>query len=395
VKTVYVDNNATTKVAPEVLEEMIPYFSELYGNPSSMHFFGGQVQKKVNEAREKVADLLKADPAEIVFTSCGTESDNAAILGTLDSYPEKRHVITTRVEHPAVGNVSTYLGRKGYRVTELSVDREGRLDLDELRESITENTALVSIMYANNETGVVFPIEESGEIVKARGIPFHTDAVQAVGKIPINLTKSTIDMLSISGHKLHSPKGIGVLYIRKGTKFSPFMIGGHQERGRRGGTENVPYIIGLGKACELAKKHLEDENTKVKTLRDYLESKILERIPNTLVNGDRKNRLPNTVSVSFEFVEGESILLLLSDLGICASSGSACTSGSLEPSHVLRAMGVPFTAAHGSIRFSLSIYNTKEEMDYIIEHLPPIIQRLRDISPFWKDYLKSQGKSSS
>jgi cysteine desulfurase len=392
VKTVYVDNNATTKVAPEVLEEMIPYFSELYGNPSSMHFFGGQVQKKVNEAREKVADLLEADPAEIVFTSCGTESDNAAILGTLDSYPEKRHVITTRVEHPAVGNVSTYLGRKGYRVTELSVDREGRFDLDELRESITEGTALVSIMYANNETGVVFPIEESGEIVKARGIPFHTDAVQAVGKIPINLKKSTIDMLSISGHKLHSPKGIGVLYIRKGTKFSPFMIGGHQERGRRGGTENVPYIIGLGKACELAKKHLEDENTKVKTLRDYLESKILERIPNTLVNGDRKNRLPNTVSVSFEFVEGESILLLLSDLGICASSGSACTSGSLEPSHVLRAMGVPFTAAHGSIRFSLSIYNTKEEMDYIIEHLPPIIQRLRDISPFWKDYLRSQGK---
>jgi cysteine desulfurase len=392
VKTVYVDNNATTRVAPEVLEEMMPYFSELYGNPSSMHFFGGQVQKKVSEAREKVADLLGADPSEIVFTSCGTESDNAAILGTLDSYPEKRHVITTRVEHPAVGNVSTYLGRKGYRVTELSVDREGRLDLDELRESITEGTALVSIMYANNETGVIFPIEESGEIVKARGIPFHTDAVQAVGKIPMNLKRSTIDMLSISGHKLHAPKGIGVLYIRKGTKFSPFLIGGHQEKGRRGGTENVPYIIGLGKACELAKKNLDEENTQVKALRDYLEAKLLEKIPNTLVNGDRKNRLPNTVSVSFEYVEGESILLLLSDLGICASSGSACTSGSLEPSHVLRAMGVPFTAAHGSIRFSLSVYNTKEEMDYIIEHLPPIIQRLRDISPFWKDYLKVQGK---
>jgi cysteine desulfurase len=392
VKTVYVDNNATTKVAPEVLEEMIPYFSELYGNPSSMHFFGGQVQKKVNEAREKVADLLGADPSEIVFTSCGTESDNAAILGTLDSYPEKRHVITTRVEHPAVGNLSTYLGRKGYRVTELSVDREGRLDLDELRESITEGTALVSIMYANNETGVIFPVEESGEIVKARGIPFHTDAVQTVGKIPLNMKRSTVDMLSLSGHKLHAPKGIGVLYIRKGTKFSPFLIGGHQEKGRRGGTENVPYIIGLGKACELAKKNLDEENTRVKTLRDYLEAKLLEKIPNTLVNGDRKNRLPNTVSVSFEYVEGESILLLLSDLGICASSGSACTSGSLEPSHVLRAMGVPFTAAHGSIRFSLSVYNIKEEMDYIIEHLPPIIQRLRDISPFWKDYLKAQGK---
>jgi cysteine desulfurase len=392
VRTVYVDNNATTKVAPEVLEEMLPYFSEFYGNPSSMHFFGGQVQKRVDEARAKVADFLGAEPSEIVFTSCGTESDNAAILGTLDSYPEKRHLITTRVEHPAVGNVSTYLGRKGYRVTELSVDREGRLDLDELRESLTDETALVTIMYANNETGVVFPIEEIGEIVKARGIPFHTDAVQAAGKIPLNMKKSKVDMLSISGHKLHAPKGIGVLYIRKGTRFSPFMIGGHQEKGRRGGTENVPYIIGLGKACELAKKHLDEENTKVKALRDYLETKLLEKIPNTLVNGDRVHRLPNTVSVSFEYVEGESILLLLSDLGICASSGSACTSGSLEPSHVLRAMGVPFTAAHGSIRFSLSIYNTKEEMDYIIEHLPPIIQRLRDISPFWKDYLKAQGR---
>jgi cysteine desulfurase len=392
VKTVYVDNNATTKVAPEVLEVMLPYFSEYYGNPSSMHFFGGQVQKKVDEARAKVADFLGGEPSEIVFTSCGTESDNAAILGTLDSYPEKRHLISTRVEHPAVGNVSTYLGRKGYRVTELSVDREGRLDPDELRESLTDETALVTIMYANNETGVVFPIEEIGEIVKARGVPFHTDAVQAAGKIPLHMKKSKIDMLSISGHKLHAPKGIGVLYIRKGTKFSPFMIGGHQEKGRRGGTENVPYIIGLGKACELAKKHLDEENTKVKALRDYLEAKILEKIPNTLVNGDRVHRLPNTVNVSFEYVEGESILLLLSDLGICASSGSACTSGSLEPSHVLRAMGVPFTAAHGSIRFSLSTYNTKEEMDYIIEHLPPIIQKLRDISPFWKDYLKSQGK---
>ena len=391
-KTVYVDNNATTKVAPEVLEAMLPYFSEYYGNPSSMHFFGGQVQKRVDEAREKVADFLGADPSEIVFTSCGTESDNASILGTLDSYPEKRHLITTRVEHPAIGNVCTYLGRKGYRITELSVDREGRLDLDKLRESIIEETALVTVMYANNETGMIFPIEEIGEIVKAKGIPFHTDAVQAAGKIPLNMKKSKIDMLSISGHKLHAPKGIGVLYIRKGTRFSPYMIGGHQEKGRRGGTENVPYIIGLGKACELAKKHLGEENTRVKALRDYLEVKLLEKIPNTLVNGDRVNRLPNTVSVSFEYVEGESILLLLSDLGICASSGSACTSGSLEPSHVLRAMGVPFTAAHGSIRFSLSIYSTKEEMDYIIEHLPPIIQKLRDISPFWKDYLKSQGK---
>ncbi len=379
-------------MAPEVLEAMMPYFSEYYGNPSSMHFFGGQVARKVNEARERAADLLGADPSEIVFTSCGTESDNAAILGTLDSYPEKRQFITTRVEHPAVGNVSTYLSRKGHHVTELSVDREGRLDPDELKESITDQTAIVSTMYANNETGVIFPIEKIGEIVKEKGVPFHTDAVQAVGKIPINLRKSTIDLLSLSGHKLHAPKGIGILYIRKGTKFSPFMIGGHQEKGRRGGTENVPYIIGLGKACELAQRNMEDENTRVRALRDYLEQKILDKIPNTLVNGDRVNRLPNTVSVSFEYVEGESILLLLSDLGICASSGSACTSGSLEPSHVLRAMGVPFTAAHGSIRFSLSVYNTKEEMDYIIEHLPPIIERLRDISPFWRDYLKSKEK---
>ena len=391
-KTVYVDNNATTRVAPEVLEVMLPFFSEYYGNPSSMHFFGGQVQKKVDEARARVADFLGAEPSEIVFTSCGTESDNAAILGTLDSYPEKRHIITTRVEHPAVGNVSTYLGRKGYRVTELSVDREGRLDLDELRESLTDGTAVVTIMYANNETGVIFPIEEIGEIVKAKGVPFHTDAVQAAGKIPLSMKKSKLDLLSISGHKLHAPKGIGILYIRKGTKFSPFLIGGHQEKGRRGGTENVPYIIGLGKACELAQKHLNEENTNVRALRDYLEAKLLEKIPNTLVNGDRKSRLPNTASLSFEFVEGESILLLLSDLGICATSGSACTSGSLEPSHVLRAMGVPFTAAHGSIRFSLSIYSTKEEMDYIIEHLPPIIQRLRDISPFWNDYLRAQGR---
>jgi len=379
-------------VAPEVLEAMLPYFSEFYGNPSSMHFFGGQVQKKVNEAREQAADFLGAEPSEIVFTSCGTESDNAAIFGTLDSYPEKRHFITSRVEHPAVMNVSSHLSRKGYRTTEISVDREGRLDLDELKESIMDETALVSIMYANNETGVLFPIEEIGEIVKSSGIPFHTDGVQAAGKIPLNMKQSTIDLLSVSGHKLHAPKGIGILFIRKGTKFSPFMIGGHQEKGRRGGTENVPYIIGIGKACELAKKNLDTENSRVKTLRDYLETKLLEKIPNTLINGDQVHRLPNTLSVSFEYVEGESILLLLSDLGICASSGSACTSGSLEPSHVLRAMGVPFTAAHGSIRFSLSIYNTKEEMDYIIDHLPPIIQRLRDISPFWKDYLKAQGK---
>ena len=393
-KTVYMDNNATTRVAPEVVEAMLPFFSDLYGNPSSMHHFGGQVAQEIAKAREKVANLLHADPTEIVFTSCGTESDNAAIRGTLDSYPEKNHVITTRVEHPAVLNVAQYLRARGYRVTELGVDREGQMDVDELHDAIDDQTAVVSIIYANNETGVIFPIEEIGEIVKARGVPLHTDAVQAVGKIPLDMARSHVDMMSISGHKLHAPKGIGVFYIRKGTKFSPFFIGGHQEGGRRGGTENVPYLIGLGKAAELAMEHMEEENGRVKALRDRLEAELLEQIPNTLVNGDQEHRLPNTSSLSFEYVEGESILLLMSDEGICASSGSACTSGSLEPSHVLRAMGVPFTAAHGSIRFSLSIYNTAEDVDYVIEKLPPIIERLREISPFWKDYVEGKPISS-
>ena len=384
-KVVYLDNNATTKTAPEVVETMLPYFTDLYGNPSSMHVFGGQVAKQVQSARGQVATLIGADPMEIVFTSCGTESDNASIWGTLNSYPQKKHIITTRVEHPAVGNLATYLSKKGYKVTTLPVDREGRLDLDQLSAAMTEETALVSIMWANNETGVLFPIEKIAQMVKARGIVFHTDAVQAVGKLPIDLSKVPIDLLSFSGHKLHAPKGIGVLYIRKGTRFTPFMIGGHQERGRRGGTENVPYIMGLGKACELAQKNLNLENDRVRALRDRLEQGILKTVPKVLINGRPDERLGNTSSVSFEYVEGESILLLLSNLGICASSGSACTSGSLEPSHVLRAMGVPFTAAHGSIRFSLSIYNTEEEIDYVLSHLPPIISRLREISPFWKD----------
>ena len=382
-KTIYVDNNATTRVAPEVVEEMSPYFSELYGNPSSMHFFGGQVNTKVEEARERVAGLIGARPQEIIFTSCGTESDNTAIMSALESNPEKRHVVTTRVEHPAVKNLVGQLKREGYLVTELPVDRDGLLSMDEVSQVITEDTAIVSVMWANNETGVLYPVEEIAKVAKNRGAIFHTDAVQAVGKIPINLAESQIDMLSISGHKLHAPKGVGVLYVRRGTRFSPYIIGGHQEEGRRGGTENVPYIIGMGKACELAANHLEDMQVRVKGLRDKLEDSLLEQIPNSIVNGDRDQRLPNTSSISFEYVEGESILLKLSDHGICASSGSACTSGSLEPSHVLRAMGVPFTAAHGSIRFSLSSYNTEEEIDFILQVMPPIIEELRAISPFW------------
>ncbi len=385
-KTVYLDNNATTQVSPEVVEEMLPYFHDLYGNPSSMHFFGGQVNRKVEDARERVASLLGAQPDEIIFTSCGTEGDNAAIMGTLDRYPEKRHFVTTRVEHPAVWNLCPYLRSKDYRITELSVDRKGQLDLEELKSVIGDDTAMVSIMYANNETGVIFPIDAIGGIVKARGIPFHTDAVQAGGKIPLDMSKQPIDMLSLSGHKLHAPKGIGVLYLRRGTKFSPLMKGGHQEKGRRGGTENVPYIVGLGKAAELALANMEEENTRVPALRDRMEKGLVASIPNTLVNGDTASRLPNTSSVCFEYVEGESILMMLDEGGVCASSGSACTSGSLEPSHVLRAMGVPFTAAHGSIRLSLSIYSKDEEIDHLLKHMPPVIENLRGISPFWKGF---------
>ena len=381
-KTVYFDNNATTKVAEEVLEEIKPLFCELYGNPSSMHTFGGQIGRRIRRSREQVACLLGCDPSEIVFTGCGTESDNTAIKGTLAAVPNRRTVITTRVEHPAVLAVCRELENHGYTVIELAVDRQGRLDMAELEAQLDDDTALVTIMYANNETGTVFPIEDIAELVTSKGAIFHTDAVQAVGKIPLNLSKSHIDMLSLSGHKLHAPKGVGVLYVRKGTRLAPYMLGGHQEAGRRAGTENVPGIVGLGKACELAADNLKAENSKVKALRDKLEKSILQKCPDCRINGDTHNRLPNTTNISFEYIEGEAILLMLDKYGICASSGSACTSGSLEPSHVLRAMGVPFTAAHGSIRFSLSRYNTEEEVDYTTEKLPPIINQLRELSPF-------------
>ena len=349
-KIVYLDNNATTQVAPEVLEAMLPYFHDLYGNPSSMHSFGGQVAQKLREAREQVATLIGASPDEIIFTSCGTESDNAAIRSALATHPERRHIVTSRVEHPAIKSLCANLAGQGYRVTELPVDKNGLLDMEPLAASLTPDAAVVSLMWANNETGVIFPVEKAAELAHERGILFHTDAVQSTGR---------------------------------GTKFSPFLIGGHQEKGRRGGTENTPSIIGLGKACELAARHMEAENTVVKRLRDKLELALLDRIPQSRVNGDLVQRLPNTTNISFEFVEGEGILLLMNEFGICASSGSACTSGSLQPSHVLRAMGVPFTMAHGSIRFSLSIYNTEEEIDFVIEKLPPIIERLRSMSPYW------------
>ena len=394
-KTVYLDNNATTPIAPEVFEAMRPYFDSEYGNPSSIHTFGGKLAARLEQARQKVASLINADPSEIIFTSCGTESDSTAIRGTLESYPSKRHLITTRVEHPAVRGLCQHLAEQGYRVTELSVDRQGLLDLDELSQALDSETALVSIMWANNETGVLFPLDKIAQMVKAAGAVLHTDAVQAAGKELLDMSKVPVDLLSISGHKLHAPKGIGILYVRRGTRLTPLLIGGHQERGRRAGTENVPYIIGLGRACELAQQDFDCLPARIRRLRDKLEDTLLSECPGSLLNGHKTQRLVNTCSISFEYVEGEAILLLLDRLGICASSGSACTSGSLEPSHVLRAMGVPFTMAHGSVRFSLSRYNTDDDIEYVIQQLPGIIQRLRDISPFGRSKAEEVSEKKS
>ena len=331
--------------------------------------------------------LLGAEPGEITFTSCGTESDSTAILSALQTFPEKRHIVTTRVEHPAIKNLCENLDRltgHKHRVTRLKVAADGTLDLDEYAAALTDDTAIVSVMWANNETGVIFPVARMARMARERGILFHTDAVQAVGKLPINLKEMDVDFLSLSGHKLHAPKGVGVLYVRRGTLFVPFLTGGHQEKGRRGGTENVASIVALGRACELAGEKMHEENTRVKGLRDRLEEGLLAAIPQSMLNGHKTDRLPNTSNISFEYVEGEAILLHMNRYNICASSGSACTSGSLEPSHVLRAMGVPFTAAHGSIRFSLSIYNNEEEVDFVLAKMPEIIASLRKMSPFWK-----------
>lgn len=385
-RTVYLDNNATTRIAPEVRDVMLPFFGELYGNPSSMHAFGGQVAKYIDRAREEVARFINASPEEIIFTSCATESDNAAIRGYADFHGRETKIITSAVEHPAVLQPCHRLKALGHEVVELGVDGFGRLNIEQLREELKgTKKALVTIMWANNETGTVFPIDKIAEICKEYGATLHTDAVQIAGKAKVDVKAAGVDMLSMSGHKFHAPKGIGFLYVKKGTLLKPFMLGGHQEAGRRAGTENVPYILGLAKACELARLGMDEENGKIAKMRDRLEAGILAACPNVRINGDKENRLSNTLNVSFEYIEGEAIAYSLSDLGICISTGSACASGSLDPSHVIRAMGVPFTAVHGSVRFSLSRYNTENDIDYVLEKLPPVIKHLRDLSPFGPD----------
>ena len=381
-KNIYLDSNATTQVAPEVTDAMLPFFRELWGNPSSMHYFGGQVKKHIETAREQVAALINADPSEIVFTGSGTESDNMAIRGAVEASGPGTRIVASQVEHPAVLAPSRRLKEAGFHVLELGVDSSGQFDLEEVASSLSADRTFVTIMWANNETGVIFPIQKIAELVKTAGGVMHTDAAQAVGKIPIDVKKVPIDMLSLAGHKIHAPKGIGALYIRKGTKLNPFLLGGHQENGRRSGTENVPYIVGLGMACQLLTGHIEEKAKIIGKLRDKLEKSLLSSCPDATVNGSTKYRVPNTSNISFKYIEGEAILYHLSDIGIAASSGSACTSGSLEPSHVILAMGIPFTAAHGSIRFGLSRYTTEEEIDYVIEHVPGIVQKLRELSPF-------------
>ena len=386
VKPIYLDNNATTACDPAVVEAMLPYFTEQFGNASSMHSFGNRVAHGLKEARTRIQRLLGAEfDSEIIFTSCGTESNSTALLSALKAQPERNQVITTVIEHPAILAVCEHLEKEGVVVHRLRVDKKGRLDLDEYKSLLSPRTAIVSVMWANNETGTLFPVEEMAAMARAVGAMFHTDAVQAVGKIPIGLANSKIDMLSLSGHKLHAPKGVGVLYLRRGTRFRPLLRGGHQERGRRAGTENSASIVGLGTAAALAMEYMDFENTEVRRLRDRLEAGILASVPHAFVTGDPGNRLPNTANIAFEYVEGEAILLLLNKQGIAASSGSACTSGSLEPSHVMRAMGIPYTAAHGTIRFSLSRYNTETEIDRVIAAVPPIIGQLRKLSPYWQD----------
>ena len=378
---VYFDNNATTQVLPEVAEAMLPFYTQYYGNPSSIHRFGSEVGQKIEQSRAQMAALLgAADPVEIIFTSCGTEGDNAAIRGMLEARPTKRHIITTGVEHSAVLGLCQHLEKKGYRVTWLSVDQDGGLDLAQLSDAISDDTALVSVMWANNETGVIFPIDKVGAITRNKGVPFHVDAVQAAGKIPIDVNALPIDLLTISGHKFHAPKGVGALYVRRGVTFPPFLIGGHQERNRRAGTENVAGIIGMGIAAEIALSRLPTDRARVMKLRDRLEMLLLASCPESRVNGPKQERLPNTSNISFRYLEGESMLVLLDQQGICASTGSACTAGSAEPSHVLRAMNVPADWLQGAVRFSLSRFSSEAEVDYVNEKMPAIVQRLQELS---------------
>jgi cysteine desulfurase len=377
----YFDNNATTRVAPEVVEAMLPFLREYWGNPSSAYAFGRQVARPIEEARAKVAALLNADPREILFTSCGTESNNSAIHSALATHPEKRHVLTTAVEHSATLKYCCFLQKRGCTVTFLPVAPDGTLDLRLLEQSIRPDTAIVSVMAANNETGVLFPIEAISAICRSKGVLCHTDAVQAAGRLRLDVRQSGVDFLSLSGHKLHAPKGIGLLYVKRHTKYQPYVIGGGQERGRRGGTENAANIVGFGRAAELAMANLADEDTRVRALRDKLERGILSRVPGTSRNGALEPRLPNTTNLAFDGVEAEGILMLLDQAGICASSGSACTTGSLDPSHVLLAMGCNAARARASVRFSLGVYNTEAEVDYVLQQLPSIIEKLRANTP--------------
>ena len=386
-RRVYMDHNATTPVHPEVLEAMMPFFRDQFGNASSIHWAGREVKKYLDEAREKVAALMNADPQEIIFTGCGTESDNMAIKGVASIHQDKgRHIITSKVEHHAILHTCQFMEGLGYEITYLSVDREGLIDLEELHRSIRPDTVLVTVMFANNETGTIMPVQEIGALCREKGVLFHTDAVQAVGKIPIDLKKLPVDILSLSGHKLNTPKGIGAQFIRKGTKLSPLIHGGAQERNRRAGTENIPYIIGLGKACEIARRDFARRHEVLQGLRDRLQEGIFRKVPHVELNGHPTKRLPNTLNVSFQYVEGESLLLNLDLEGIAVSSGSACTSGSSEASHVILAMGKSPLVAQSAIRFSLGWTNTREDVDYVLEVVPRIIERLRAISPLYQKH---------
>ncbi len=389
----YFDNAATTKTDDEVLKEMLPYFSQSYGNPSSIYKIGRENRKAVEEAREKVAKAINAEPNEIYFTAGGSESDNTAIRGIAYAYKQKgNHIITSKIEHPAVLETCKQLEKEGFEVSYIGVDEKGIINLEELKNSIKETTTLITIMFANNEIGTIEPIKEIGQIAKENNIIFHTDAVQAVGSVRIDVKEMNIDSLSLSGHKFYGPKGIGALYVKKGVRFQKFVNGGHQEKNKRAGTENVPGIVGLGKAIEVAYSSLEEHNKKIKKLRDYYVEEVKKRIPYIKINGDMENRLPGNSNISFRFIEGEGLLLNLDLKGICASSGSACTSGSLDPSHVLLAIGLPHEIAHGSLRITIGKYNTKEEVDYLLDNLEEIVTRLRNMSPLWEEFIEGGNK---